>query len=62
MKTCKHKMTKEQKIQRQERVLAAWLLDTTCEKCIDEHVALVQDRFDQLLIDVDEQLWQQDHK
>jgi len=61
MTKCEHEMTKKQKTERAERAeraVAAWLLDTTCDACIDQQLAKVQQKYDRLLQVVDERLVQ----
>ena len=49
MTKCEHEMTKKQKAEKAAQALAAWLLDTTCDVCIDQHLAKVQQKYDRLL-------------
>jgi hypothetical protein len=46
---CEHEMTKKQKAEKAERAIAAWILDTTCDVCIDQQLAKVQQKYDRLL-------------
>ena len=52
MTKCEHEMTKKQKTERAERAVAAWLLDTACDACIDQQLAKVQQKYDRLLQDL----------
>lgn len=55
MTKCEHEMTKQQKAERAERAeraVAAWLLDTTCDVCIDQQLDKVQQKYDRLLQDL----------
>tara|TARA_Y100000593_G_scaffold5884_1_gene11422 strand:- start:809 stop:1006 length:198 start_codon:yes stop_codon:yes gene_type:complete len=59
MTKCEHEMTKQQKAERAERAeraVAAWLLDTTCDVCIDQQLDKVQQKYDRLLQAADESL------